>query len=534
VIERLLRAVLAGLSGLAMLVFAALAILRIPHPLELDAIEGVMMDHITRLAHGQPIYVEPSLEFIPLASMPGFAALASLLARAFGPHFWEPRLLSLLGILATAGVVAKVVRVETESRLLALVAAGVLLGGFGITGNPHDVGRPDSIMLFFAFSGLALLRFTNGFWGALGASLLLALAFFTRHHAAWFVVAALVHLAVNERGRLVPFVLGIALFCGGGYALLAQYLGPWFVFFTWDVPTHWWQLSRERVLQYVSGGLIGKLGPLTLSSLLALALPVRLWRGRGAIWLFAALGGMAAGLMATLDPVAYGHTMVPALVGFCIAGPIALLRVVNHLAAWPDSERAGRSWVMYAVLLLQFVPLAYGVRSQMPHPRARQAHAELMSWLRSYPGPVLMFYHGHYTWQAGKGTTFQQSALDDIIRARGNRLLASDPKYFDRMFQALREGPDRPMIVTDVELEKTGLESRTLWQSVASHYRLEGELGWISEPMKPINAAHRTPRLIYVPIEAEVAEAAPPAGKPVAAAAAAATRASRVPSSRTQ
>ena len=74
--------------------------------------------------------------------------------------------------------------------------------GFGLTGSCYDVARPDSLMLFLALSGLVLLRFTAGTAGALGSAVLLSLAFFTKQHAAWFVLAALVHLMLNERRRL--------------------------------------------------------------------------------------------------------------------------------------------------------------------------------------------------------------------------------------------------------------------------------------------------------------------------------------------
>jgi hypothetical protein len=113
----------------------------------------------------------------------------------------------------------------------------------------------------------------------------------------------------------------------------------------------------------------------------------------------------------------------------------------------------------------------------------------------------------------------QQSALEGVLRARGNRLLARDSAYFDRMFAALKGGPNRPMIVTDVELEKTGVESRRLWAALAAHYRLAGELGWISDELQPVSGSGSKPRLLYVPIE-PAAEVVDPegAGEAVAAA----------------
>jgi hypothetical protein len=106
-------------------------------------------------------------------------------------------------------------------------------------------------------------------------------------------------------------------------------------------------------------------------------------------------------------------------------------------------------------------------------------------------------YHGFYDWSAGKGTSLHIIALDDILRARGNRLLKRDPAFFDRMFEPLRTGPQRPAIVTDVELERSG----HLWASLAPFYRLEGELGWITEELRPITGNRFSPTYIYVPRE---------------------------------
>ena len=78
ILDRLMR----GAIWLAALVYIAVFLLlvsrRVPYAGELDYIEGAILDHVVRLAQGQPIFVEPSLEFVPLAYMPGFAFVSSL------------------------------------------------------------------------------------------------------------------------------------------------------------------------------------------------------------------------------------------------------------------------------------------------------------------------------------------------------------------------------------------------------------------------------------------------------------------------
>jgi len=483
----------------AIAAFVYLGFRRLFHPLELDYIEGVMMDHVVRLSQGKPIYVEPGLRFITLAYMPGFATASSLLARMFGPAFWEPRLVSLAAMTLNALLVAQILWLETRDRTLAVAGAGLLLAAYGVTGGHFDVGRPDSMMLCLSLSGLMTLRFTKGVQGAVVAAILLTLAFFTKQHAVWFVIAALVHLLLNDRMRFWPFAIVVVLGCAGGYALLTAWLGPWFPFFTWDIPSHWSHVDKVRILNYIGKGVFGTFGILSGGALLGLALPDRPHRGPSALWWWAGLGAFCTGMMATLDPDAFRHVMNPTVVMLAVLGPLSLSFIVNHVGSWPGEARERRSTLLYVLLLVQFLPLAYSLRDQLPAPRAREAYQALRERIQSYPGPVMMLYHGYYGSTVGKGTWLQQITVDDIVRSHGNRLLRDDPGFLDRMFQPLIDGPDRPVIITDVELDKSGTESRIWWRKIAPHYRRVEDLGWYSNNLNPVNGNHWTPQYVYVP-----------------------------------
>src|SRR5262245_22236004 len=173
------------LASSAALSFVYLAARRLFYPLELDSIEGVMMDHVVRLASGHPLYAPPSLEFIPLPYMPGFPALASVLARLFGPQFWEIRIVSLLSIAFLACLVVWVLRQGTKSWTVGAAGAGILLMAYNVTGAHYDVGYPDALMVALAIGGLAVLRYTEGILGAVAAGLVLTVAFFTESTAAF-------------------------------------------------------------------------------------------------------------------------------------------------------------------------------------------------------------------------------------------------------------------------------------------------------------------------------------------------------------
>lgn len=499
--ERVLRAGLTGLSAAALLAFMAVALSRVGHPLPLEAAEGVWLSEVARLLGGRPLYAGPSLAYVPLPAMPGFALSAALVGALVGPQLWVLRLIALVSTLGTAWLVARAVKGETGSSLLAIVAVGLLFAAFAASGGRLDAGRPEALAWFLALGGLATLRFTTGSWGAIAAALLLVCSFFTASHTGWFVIAALIHVALNERPRLVPFALAAALACVGGVALLARWQGEWFAFYAWDVPFHSIHAERVRLAAVIGTGLAGTLAPLALPVLLAAALPASLWHGRNGIWVWAVLGGTAAAIVGATEPSAISPGLGPAVVMLVIAGPIALVRVVSHLAAWPGSGRAGRSWVLHAVLLIQFLPLAYGLRNQIPDPRAAQARATLTERLRAIPGPVLAPGFGDVAVQAGKDESFHPLALDLLLAARGNALLTRQPALAETLFAPLENGPGRPTVVLGAEVVSRGA-SQALRDLLGRSYRRVAE--WRELADSP------APRFVYA-ARMETAAVPPPA-----------------------
>jgi hypothetical protein len=503
---------LARLPWLALTVMSLVAIggllvpapARLASPLEFGYGDGLMLDHAVRVASGQRLYVEPTLHFITLAYMPLYTYVVAPLVALFGPHLWTGRLVSLLASLVAAALIGWMVRRESRSALLGLAGAGLFLMGQGFSRGSYDTFRPDPLMLLLVVAGLVTLRLTRGLPGAAASALLLALAFFTKQHAACFGVAALLHLLWNDRRRLPVFALTLVLACGGGFFLLTRVLGPWFSFYVYDVPSHWSTISRARIQGYLGGELFGRFALLSLPVVLSLALPERPWRGPSGLWWWMGLGGLATGLLATLDPYAFYHVLMPTLTALAVVGPLALQRITQRLAPAP-SEAGGA--MLAALLAVQFVALLYPVRAMLPTRGASAIDAAHLARLRAFRGRVIEPSHGFFAYEAGKGTALHTLPLDDIVRARGNRLLKRDPAYFERMFDSLRVGPDRPVLITDTPLEHLADASAPLWATLVPYYRRAGDLGPLSDQLRPHIGYRGAPTLVYEPVEPGAAAA---------------------------
>ena len=501
-IGRLLRLGLWAISLAAIAAFVALSAVRFVCPIELGNGEGMMLDSAIRLAHGQPLYVEPTLRFIPFVYMPMFPALVAPLVKIFGPELWEGRLVDLLGVFGFVAVLWAIVKRETGSPLLGAAGAALFLMGHGITRGGYDVVRPDPVMLMLAFAGLALLRFRPDTKGAIWAAVLAGLGFFDKQHGLLFGFAGAGYLLFHDRRRLPAYALTLLAVAGGGFLLLTLWLGPWFPFYTYDVPSHWSHINVIRIMNYVSKDVFSTWGVCAVPAVFGLWPAWREGDRRTLLAWFAWGGGLAAGLLATLDPYAYRHTLMPVVVSLSLLAPIALQRAFRAVMNGSVSERA-ITVLAGALLIVQYPAVSYSAHHYLPLKHVEETRTAFYARLKAIPGPVLMPYHGFYTWEALGTTSMHLLALDDIVRAHRNGFLRHDPQALDRMFDGLRTGPNRPWLVLDLPLERTGDESRPLWESLAPHYRLVDSLGVITEGLRPVAGLRDAPSLIYAPVEAD-------------------------------
>jgi len=507
VIGRLARIGLWVISLGSIAAFLALSLARLGSPIELGNGEGMMLDNAIRVASGQPLYVEPTLRFIPFVYMPLYPALLAPFINLLGPALWQGRLVDLLATLGFIGVVIYAIRRETGQWLPGVAAAGIFVMGHGLTRGGYDVVRPDPVMLMLAFAGLAIVRFTTTARGAAIGGAVTALAFFAKQHGLVFAFGGLAYMMFHDRRRLLPYALSVLAVAGGGFLMLSWWLGPWFNFYVQEVPSRWSEFSRGRIRDYFGDIVFGKFGALAIPAAIAMTFPyTHSRRGPEWIWHWTAIAGVITGVMATLDPYAYYHVLMPTIAAFSVSGPIAMVRIGKRLGSGSAIPGAPIPAAVCVVLAAQFIPLVYPMRTLLPRPGGREAYEATIARLHALPGPVLMPYHGYYATMAGKGMGMTVLPLDDIIRAHGNSLLKRDPRYFERMFDSLRTGPNRPIIVSDTVLSKAGYASLHLWQSLEPHYRLVGDFGDLVEKLRPLAGARNAPTYILMPVESPVAD----------------------------
>ena len=137
---------------------------RIKYPFELSVMEGGFVDHARRAALGKPIYLPPSVDFIPFVYTPLFYHTAALLISAGLGGFDATRAVGLLGILGAVGVAMWIVSRAAERKWLCLLVPPLVCAKYFDVACFYDQARPDNLAVLFCLVGIAALVSRSVIW----------------------------------------------------------------------------------------------------------------------------------------------------------------------------------------------------------------------------------------------------------------------------------------------------------------------------------------------------------------------------------
>lgn len=158
---------------------------RLVYPYDLEWMEGGMLAHAWRIAHGKAVYVAPGPDFIPYVYPPGYSLLLALLGKLVGVGYALGRSVSLVGTLAAAGAISFGIVRQYGDRLAGGLAAVVFLGCYHSSGAFYDLVRPDALYVGL-LAWVIVLGLERSRRALTVAALLLCCAFFVKHNAAAF------------------------------------------------------------------------------------------------------------------------------------------------------------------------------------------------------------------------------------------------------------------------------------------------------------------------------------------------------------
>ncbi len=372
----------------------AIACLRLTYPFELEWIGGAMRDHVERFLHHQPFYVPPGGGWFPYEYPPLYPWVCAQLLKWFPfPALVIMRGVSIVSTVGCAVLIAlwtkQLAMGSTQSAFWALLAAGLFLAAYRVTGAWYDLERLDMLFLFLSLLGIYALD--KGLGGTVVASFAFVLAFFTKQQAVLFIMAAALALCYQQNWRSLCLLLGITgLGCIIPTLMLNQTTHGWFWFYCFRVP--------------LANGIHAFLALLFLYNDLPLYAPLILLivlLGRQTVPQMplrekALLFAMStAGVLGSwLSRAHWGGDQNVLMTAYLFIGIMACTYAAYAAEAYPQLLPG-----LLSLALAQFIAIAYNPFAQIPHRQNREAGQRYLREVQTLErgGEVLCLDHGGFT-----------------------------------------------------------------------------------------------------------------------------------------
>ncbi len=407
----LLRGLTLAFSALFIVLFLWVAWRRLHYPFEVDRMESGMLTSVWRLRHGYALYSSPSMEWAPFLYAPLFFYLSAAVTKVVGIQYAATRLISIIATLGSFGLIFALAFHETRQRATALFSVGVFASLYAFVLGWYDVGRVDSLALFFFLA--ALLATRHGY--PVGAASLWWLAFLTKQ--TYLPLGLAVFLIDWQRPRRMLTGMGVYLaLVVASIVFLQRVTHGWFTYYAFGT-TGVIQWSMHTAAMFPFADLLSPL-PIACALIAGAALFTGLrWRERDgtyfalvSVLLTAAIGYVRAHVGANLNAI------IPLYAWIAVLAGVALHRLLLHLetfAGIPAEVKAAFSAMLW---LLAFVQLAMHLYRPAEIPTGNlQARMAFIDALRKTPGDVWVVDHSYDGIMAGKPLHADMDALDAVL-----------------------------------------------------------------------------------------------------------------------
>ncbi|WP_146072097.1 hypothetical protein [Bryocella elongata] len=435
-----------------------------------------MMTSVWRLAHGQPLYGKPSLEWAPFLYAPLFFYASLAMSKITGLGYVALRSVSLLSALGTAAVLYLHIRRETANTVAAISAVGIYASLYSVALGWYDIGRVDSLSVFLFVLAVYCMRFAP----PPIAAIVWVLAFQTKQG---FLPIGLLAFVVEWR-RPRRMVLNMAIYAALAWlsiVWLQRTSGGWYSYYVFGTVKQL-GISRHYAVLYLPYDL---LQPLPIALLLcAMALmvrPIRWSSQRGFFYVWFTLLITGSIWFARAHEGSYVNTILPAYVWLVLVAGIAIARLAPLDA---QSPLPGLLWLM---VIAQISMHLYRPIEFDPSPSMLATREHFLDIVRGVPGDIWLTSHSYDAILAGKPLHAEMDALDAVLE--------KDPQVAAEVREAIA-GKHFTAILLDHEPETYSPAWLFNGPPFTSGYRQEA-----IAPMNFVNTVGDQPSLAFLPCD---------------------------------
>jgi hypothetical protein len=385
---------------------------RINYRYELEWMEGASLIQAYRIYTGHALYVQPSLEYIPMIYPPLYFYLGAALFKFSGISFLPLRIVSFASTLGCLIVIFSAVKDKTKSALIGLLAAGSFVATFMVGGAWFDIARVDMLFIFLCIAGVYFLG-KQTTQTSIIAGILFSLAFLTKQTALSISTLMALSILLLFRKQTLPFVCSFAILTLMTYVYLNSSTKGWYQYYILFLPASHhikWSFiptAIEAGFKIVAVFLIIGFSPLLLGFRKVIQDKLHLY------YYFASAGFIATSILARINDGAYNNTFLPAYAGLAIIFGMG----IGWLATYLELQRINKNIILTILWLaigLQFSRLFYNPIQQIPTQADRRVGDALVAELQSVPGNVFIPYHNYLSLFAGKKVYFHMMTLEEV------------------------------------------------------------------------------------------------------------------------
>jgi hypothetical protein len=426
------------------------AVRRMGYPFEVEWIESGILVSVLRIAHGQGLYVKPTLEFVPFLYAPVYLYVVAGVTKLAGGHgalagYGAMRLVSTLGTLGSCAAIYALVRTETQRRMAALAAAGLYVACYSVVLGFFDIGRLDSLFVMLLL--LALLAQRRGH--PVVAALLWVVVFQTKQTVLPLAVVILAAEWQRPR-RMVAALATFAVAAAGSVLWLNHATGGWYSFYLFDLVSGLPIVPRQVAL-FVPVSLVEPMA-VAWALIVAAAVTTRVKLG-GATAMF--YGFVSVALIGGIWFVeahrgASVNAMMPAYAWVAVLFGVAMARLLD------EAETNAAPRLALAVLLavaVQLVALIYNPGRYVPPQDAVARTQRFIGQVRALPGDVYVLNHSYDAVLAGKQPHAEGEALGAVLDANPKGL---GTQLRGELDAAMAQHKYSAVVVDSLETQGTG------------------------------------------------------------------------------
>lgn len=456
-------------------------------PLNLEAMELTVVQHLRRAMAGLPIYVAPSPDFVPLAYAPLYYYFSLPFAWLFGANLFTMRLVAILGMFGSGFVIFLIVKQHTNSNWWSLMAVGLFAAAYGVMDTYLDNAHSDSWLLFSILFGLYLIDQNRSWTFDLLGVFFLVVSFWFKQHGALFAIGGVLYLTWRDGLKSSRIYWLLATILGPGLYAVAPSLGlgPQFHYYTLTIPSHWSELSFYTIRRYVGYIVKGYFVLAGVGISVSAFFLIKNWK-RPNIWFFMLPFAMLSGFMGALDPGSNNNVFIAMGVWFILTGSIGIPKITKQY-------HFVNKWSLHlAAVGMSFTLFFYNPGSVIVSPKAADAYNDFVGYLNSLNGTVYAPWIG----QLESGYSFSPSVhwvpMEDLIRGPGV------DEYNNPTTRTLLSSVISPKGDAYI-LTNYPLENDTLLSFLLDDYHLEADLGERFAPLSTLPKRFNLeyPRYLY-------------------------------------